>query len=209
MTDSYKRCTEAVGLNTIDSLYTTKKNGTVVLVQTQEGNVSENNVGVIAFAFGTPQSLRSNVRLARWATRFADRSTNGNSFPIFTQHDILIDEDVYDVTYVHGEFRGKAPSTLRIAREAVEWAQERGIDSLWVIAAKPHLDRALRDLQWAARDAGMALSLQVPKSLWQTESRRWFDRTSEQEHTRSFDKWDMHEWLLQLLPPWLYKRFAS
>jgi len=159
--------------------------------------------GVIAFAFGVPETILSNRRIAEIASKKA-REINGQ---VYAQLDIRVEEGI-PVEYTKEE-PGNPPPTLRIARGAVQWAKRHGLTELWVVAAKPHLWRALRDVQRAVREDGARIEVRVCKEVEQYPEDSWFCPYSTQDRVRSREAWDKRERILKLMPFWLYKLVAS
>jgi len=159
--------------------------------------------GIVPFAFGAPETILSNRRISQIASENA-HELNGR---IYTQLDIRIDEGI-PVEYTEEE-PGSPPPTLRIARGAVQWAMRNKLTDLWVVAAKPHLWRALRDVQQAVREAGARIEVRVCKEIEQYPEDSWFCPDSTQDRVRSREAWDKRENILKLMPFFVYKRFAS
>jgi len=159
--------------------------------------------GVVAFAFGVPETILSNRRIAEIASKKA-RELNGR---VYTQLDIRVEEGI-PVEYTEEE-PGNPPPTLRIARGAVQWAKRHGLTELWVVAAKPHLWRALRDVQQAVREAGARIEVRVCKEIEQYLEDSWFCPDSAQDRVRSRKAWDKRENIVKLMPFFVYKCVAS
>jgi hypothetical protein len=159
--------------------------------------------GVVAFAFGAPETILPNWRIAEIASGKA-RELNAQ---VYTQLDIRVGEGV-PVEYTEEE-PGNPPPTLRIARGAVQWAKRLGFTELWVVAATPHIWRALRDVQSAVREAGVRLEVYACKGIGQYSEDSWFCSDSVQDRTRSREAWDKRENILKLMPFFIYKRVAS
>ncbi len=159
--------------------------------------------GVVAFAFGVPETILSNRRIAEIASKKA-RETSGR---VYTQIDIRVEEGI-PVEYTEEE-PGNPPPTLRIARGAVQWAKRHGLTELWVVAAKPHLWRALRDVQQAVREAEVQIEVRVCKEIEQYPKDSWFCPDSAQDRVRSREAWDKRENIVKLMPFFVYKRVAS
>ncbi len=158
--------------------------------------------GVVAFAFGTPYTTQANREIRNIAARC--------SAPIFTQQDIQF-PDIWnmDVTYCV-EKSGEPPPTLRIAREAVQWAVRLGIDEVTVVAARPHLWRAMRDMKMALKESGATYILVTKSSeVGQHPDDSWYSADSTQERARSARAFLPREYTLRLMPSWLYKMVAS
>ena len=149
-----------------------------------------------------PDTIRPNQRIAEIASKKA-RELNGE---IYTQLDIRIGEGV-PVEYTKEE-PGNPPPTLRIARGAVQWAKRHRFTELWVVAAKPHLWRALRDVQQAVREVEAQIEVRACKEIEQYPKDSWFCPDSTQNRVRSREEWDKRERILKLIPFFLYKRVA-
>jgi len=102
--------------------------------------------GIVAFAFGVPDTISSNRRIAEIASKKAHEL----DAPVYTQLDVRVESGI-QVEYIKEDF-SKPPSTLRMARGVVQWAKQKGFTELWVVAAKPHLWRVIRDIQQAIRE---------------------------------------------------------
>ena len=164
-------------------------------------------VGIVAFAFGVPHTIKANRHIAKIASKKALEF----HAQVYTQSDISIDALGFDieVTYAKEEF-GNSPPTLRIARGAVQWAIQNRLRGLWVVAAEPHLIRALRDLRRAADEAGVGqIDIRTCREVFDYIKDFWFCPDSIQERTRSHKTWNKRERILRLLPFFIYKRIAS
>ena len=159
--------------------------------------------GVVAFAFGIPETILANQHIAEIASKKA-RELNGS---IYTQLDIRV-EDGIPVEHTEEE-PGSPPPTLRIARGAVQWAKRHELTELWVVAAKPHLWRALRDVQQAVREAGARIEVRVCKEIEQYPEDSWFCPDSTQDRVSSRKDWNRRERILRFMPFFVYKRVAS
>ena len=116
--------------------------------------------GVVAFAFGANWDICSNLRIAEIAREKELRlRSNGASVSIFTQYDVCLEGADHASENDHDP-----PPTLRIAREAIRWAKERGLKELWIVAAKPHLWRACRDMKASLRSRRRHRDLCLQKS---------------------------------------------
>ncbi|MEK7086638.1 MAG: hypothetical protein AAB935_00060 [Patescibacteria group bacterium] len=158
--------------------------------------------GIIAFAFGAPEIIWPNRRIAEIATKKA-REINA---PVYTQLDIRVEPGI-QVEYT--EELCNPPPTLRIARGAVRWAKRHGLTELWVVAAKPHLWRALRDVQQAVREDGVRIEVRVCKEIEQYPEDSWFCPDSTQDRVRSREAWNKRERILKLMPFFVYKHVAD
>ncbi len=161
------------------------------------------NSGVVAFAFGTPYTILANRRIAQIASQKA-RELDA---PVYTQRDVLIQPGI-EVQYA-GEQPGKPPPTLRIARASVAWARQRSLRVLWIVAAKPHLWRVLRDVRRAVLELGVEIIIHACDEIEQYTEDSWFCRNSTQERVRSLKIWRRREKILELLPFSIYKLIAK
>jgi len=168
------------------------------------------NLGIVVFSFGQPGNIRSNVYLAkaavaeaRWIMTMSERITT----EIFTQKDILIKDKDVMVEYI--EQNDSPPPTLRIARAAVRWAKREGFRHLWVIAAKPHMWRCMRDVNYAVKEADVGESLAIHPVNPSISADEWFCPESTQKRTRSREAWEKRERILRHMPMCLYKLIAS
>jgi uncharacterized SAM-binding protein YcdF (DUF218 family) len=158
--------------------------------------------GIVAFAFGVPADTAANKRIAQIASAYAERF----GIPVFTQRDIVLEEG-FDVTRTQ---ENESPaSTLAIARSAVAWARERKIETVWVVAALPHLWRCRRDLHAAGEEAQYGLIQRIPTEISRSPYGSWFDPSSTQPRVRSFPKWIVRESILRLMPFSIYARIAK
>jgi hypothetical protein len=160
------------------------------------------HAGIVAFAFGVPANTRINTRIAQITETYAGRF----GLPIFTQRDLTLDAG-FDITRV--EEQESPASTLAIARGAVAWARIRQAETLWVIAALPHLWRCQRDLRIAGEEAQYGIVQRVPREIVSSEYMSWFDPTSTQKRVRSFQQWIVRESILHVLPFSLYAKVAK
>lgn len=159
--------------------------------------------GIVAFAFGVPETIRSNQHIARIASQKA-RELNA---PVYTQLDVRVEPGV-EVKYTNEE-SGNPPPTLRIARGVVQWAKRQRFIELWVVAAKPHLWRCVRDLTQSVREAGVQIAIRVCKEIEQFSEDEWFCPDSTQSRARSRKDWQGRERILKIMPFFIYKRVAG
>lgn len=167
-----------------------------------------NRIGIVAFAFGVPSTIESNKRIGKIASElFRELNAAG----IFTQRDVSTETgDELSTYYFSKEDLKNPPPTLRIARAAVEWAEVCRIKQLWVVAAKPHLWRAVRDTEKAVRESGLRILVTPANSeIEQFPEDSWFCSDSTQERTQSKANWEKRERILRWTPFWLYKLIAS
>lgn len=159
--------------------------------------------GIVAFAFGAPQSILSNKRISLLAMCKAMEFRA----PIFTQQDVFVEPGIE--TDRVGEQPGNPPPTLQIARGAVRWAKRNGFDELWVVAAEPHLWRCVRDLKEAVRESGENIDVWACEEAGQYQDDFWFCPESAQKRTRSAEAWNWREGILKSLPLFVYKLIAG
>lgn len=160
--------------------------------------------GIVIFAFGSPATCDSNIMMRDTAMYMASK-VHGK-LPIYTQPDISISPRFFDVTYIK-ENPGEPSPTLRLARAAIAWAQERKIDQLYILAARPHLWRCQRDLKMAMRE--VKANIQLLTLTRRTSYFIWFRKDSTQPRTRSFRNWIVRETILCLMPFIIYKIVAK
>ena len=160
--------------------------------------------GIVAFAFGAPCTIESNKLIARIASQKAHES--GAS--VYTQCDVFIEHGI-EVEYTHEEPDSPPPPTLRIARGAIQWAKQQGFRKLWIVAAKPHLKRCIRDLGKAIRETEANIGIRACEEIEYYPQDGWFCLNSTQECTRYKEAWNRRERILQLMPFFLYKRIAG
>lgn len=161
--------------------------------------------GIVAFAFGTPSTIWSNKQIANIASRKAQEL----GIPIYTQRDVPVPIRGGVETIRIEEKFGKPPSTLRIARAAVQWAIECGFTTLLVMAAKPHLPRALRDIERTIQESGMVLKVCAFEEINRFSENSWFCIDSPQWQVRTREAWEIREKILNLLPFSIYKYIAK
>ena len=161
--------------------------------------------GIVAFAFGAPDTLRSNQRIANSALVKAKELNT----QVYTQLDVVLDPRWGIKAIYTQEEPGKPPPTLRIARGAVSWALDNGIAMLWISAAKPHLKRCERDLRYSIREARAQIKVGICEGIWQYPENEWFCPESTQPRVRSLKEWRSRERLLEWMPMCIYSRVAS
>lgn len=162
--------------------------------------------GIVAFAFGAPDVIRSNQRIAQIASQKA-RELNA---PVYTQLDILIEAIAPEIKVTYTDEKpGNPPPTLRIARGAIEWAKRQRLTELLVVAAKPHLWRCVRDLTQSVREAGVPILIRFCKEIEQFPEDEWYCPDSTQLRARSQKDWQSRERILKLMPFFIYKLIAS
>ncbi len=165
--------------------------------------MKKSKIGIVAFAFGAPSAIASNEQIAK----IASQEAKNNEADIYTQSDIIIKHHVNTEIEYTTEEAGNPPPTLRIARGAIQWSQKKGLLKIIVVAAKPHLWRAIRDLREAAKEKGIQLDI-IPSALIKPTT-VWFCQNSLQPRTRSKWLWWRREVLLKIMPFFIYKKVAS
>jgi len=162
--------------------------------------------GIVAFAFGTPWTLKSNVKIGQ----IAGQKANEFNAEVYTQADIHIHpeyEAVVEYTHEHWDHQ---PPTLRIARGAVQWAKSKEIRRILVVAAGPHLWRAVRDLKMAVREAHEKIEVHgCRRTINRYPDDIWFCPDSRQNWTRSQKEWDRRERIMMLMPFSIYRLVAK
>jgi hypothetical protein len=159
--------------------------------------------GILPFAFGVPETILSNRRIAQITSQKAREL----EAPVYTQLDISIEAGI-EVEFTE-EQPGNPPPTLRFARGAVEWARRKNLTDLWIVAAKPHLWRCVRDLIRAIREVKAQIEIHVCEEIEQYPEDEWFCADSTQERTQSKKNWEGRERIIKLMPFFVYKFIAS
>lgn len=160
-------------------------------------------VGIVAFAFGVPHTIRSNRRIAE----IASQKALGLRCPVYTQFDIEIESGI-ETTHISDSVGGPPP-TLQIAREAVRWAKSMDFSELWIVAAKPHLWRCKRDLLRAIRESGEQIMIRIAEEIDLSSEDEWYCSDSTQERTRSRKNWRRRERIIEIMPFFIYKLVAG
>jgi len=155
--------------------------------------------GIVAFPFGAPSTIRSNRRIAE----IAAQKSRELEAPIFTNCDVPLPADVEQQRSLGG-----LSTTLRFAVDTVCWVRRNGIEEIWVVAAKPHLWRCVRDLSLVIKTIQTEIKVQVCKEIEQYPNREWFCSDSTQERTSSRYNWQKRELIFRLMPVNLYWRLA-
>ncbi|OGG58642.1 hypothetical protein A2765_02875 [Candidatus Kaiserbacteria bacterium RIFCSPHIGHO2_01_FULL_56_24] len=161
----------------------------------------EMSSGIVAFAFGFPDTVVANLAIARLAYEEASRL----SAPIYTQHEV----------HVHGAEYVDAPGpqgpipTLRLCRAAVQWAHLRGLDEIVIGAAKPHLWRCIRDLEYAVQEVNFPIAVRASGYINKVAPEDWFRGDSQQWYTNNRLAWYLRDTILRIMPMFIYARIAS
>lgn len=166
--------------------------------------MNTDKTGIIAFAFGTPSNIKANQVIGK----ISEEQARVLNAPLLTQSDVPIRQLSTVVKYVDEE-KGEPPPTLRIARAAVKWAKQEGMTKLHVVAAKPHLWRALRDMRQSVLELDVDIIVCSCSKIDQYSKEFWFCSDSTQIRTRSKKEWNRREHILKILPFWFYKIIAG
>lgn len=161
------------------------------------------SIGIVAFAFGAPESIDSNRIIATIAFQKALEL----KAPLYTQIDVSVGKEI-DVEFIEEPFDNPI-TTLRIARGAVLWARKRELNQLLVIAAKPILPRCIRDLKGAIDEVQVKIEVSICGDIKEYEENVWFCSNSEEIWTQSKKNWQRREWLINLIPFPIYRLIAS
>ena len=160
-------------------------------------------IGILAFAFGAPETILSNRRIAHLTAKKAYEL----GAPVYTQLDIYVDNSI-EVEFIKEQF-GNPPSTLQIARGAVKWAMRKEIKKILIIAAKPHLWRCVRDVTGVIHEVGAQIEISICKEIMQYPENDWFCVDSLQRRTQSKRNWERRENIIEFLPFFIYKFIAK
>lgn len=163
-----------------------------------------NRIGIVAFAFGVPSTIRSNMIIGDIASTMAQQL---HAVGVYTQADVNIRGEI-EVCRIEEE-SNNPPPTLRIARGAVKWAAANKINDIYVVAADPHLWRTMRDMRKAAHEAKIILNIWPSSRTSHLKDDSWFCSNSTQERTQSRKNWEKREKILRIMPFWIYKRVAK
>lgn len=162
--------------------------------------------GLVVFAFGCPSTIYSNEVLANLALQWWKLYRG----LIFSQEDVPISMHLPHSVRLIGQLPDQPPSTLKIAREAMYWARDDArLQELHVLAARPLLERCLRDLELAKAEQRSLITITECSSPDQIPFDQWFCRDSQLPQTRSLDAWERRERVIRRMPIWLYKLMAS
>jgi hypothetical protein len=172
----------------------------------------ENVILVIAFAFGTPATLPQNREIAEMAILARVKEKDHPRVHVVTQLDLACLEDSVLLDYLHfvEEEEGNPPPTYYIANEAYKMFQDYDIERIRVVAARPHLKRAVRDVRKVFGSNVEILMPFYPEPIYREPYKgyfSWFNKNSTQKRTQGYLNWIVRERLLRnpLLFP-LYKR---
>ena len=160
--------------------------------------------GIVAFAFGTPSTIDSNLRIAQIADTWSGLY---NGARIYTQEDVPVRRK-RSVHTIRQAACTDPPPTLRIARGVVRWALWHRINELWIVCATPHLWRCKRDLAFAIGELGADIDVHVCPEV-EREPDGWFCPESTQPRTQSEQAWKRRERILYWMPMFLYTRLAA
>ena len=160
-------------------------------------------MGIVAFAFGGPGTTEPNRIIAGFSSEDARKFSCG----VYTEYDVWIDPEII-VEYIKREQKSP-PSTLQIARGAIMWAKKYGINELRIVAAKPRLKRAMRDVKKAIQDARASINVCACQGIQEFSEDIWYDSSSRQNKTRSPRSWKIAEAVLEKLPFFIYERIHN
>ena len=168
-------------------------------------------IGVVVYAFGTPYSNTSNQWLVSEVRKIY---MDFNSILVYTQNDIQFIGEEFQylrdrITYFPQGENEEAPPTLRIARGAAQWARGKIEKKIIVVAAKPHLPRALRDTRKAFEEAVVNIRIEPWSDIAYTSYNDWFDPNGTQIRAASRSHWERRDLLLRYAPYWLYRELAK
>ena len=132
---------------------------------------------VFPLNFGAPAALPANRAIAEAALR----ESRQRKIPIF-----FAPRDIFDFAgYTNGlsrDFSGYI-STVKQVRALIEAAKDQAWQRVLIVAAPPHIWRALRDVRAAGLSAGVAQSLRsYPR-------RFWYSAESTHRQTTSWFRW--------------------
>jgi hypothetical protein len=162
---------------------------------------------VVAFAFGIPETTIANTEIALIAEKWAANL----ECPIYTQSEEYLHFDPVLCPNViqTKEDPGLPAPTLRIARGAVAYAIENGISQIFVVCAKPHLWRCLRDLHKVALGEREYIEIVAVDEIQESKWSEWFCPDCTQLRARSIPVWLFYDLILRCMPWYLYKRIGS
>jgi hypothetical protein len=168
----------------------------------------EKRKGIVVFGFGSPPTIRANRRLVEIASLEAFWCDE-EKISVYSHRDFCFDGEIgMEVDYLEEE-PGNPPTTLRIARGAIGWAIQKNIGEIIIVAAKPHLWRAMRDLQFAIREAKAEIEVCASGGIDEFEEDDWFFSDSEMLRTSSKKAWNRRERILKQMPMFIYRYIAG
>jgi len=156
--------------------------------------------GILAFAFGAPKTILANQLIAQIATQKAYEL----KAPIYTQLDIQIKDKNVKVDFIKEQV-SKRPSTLKISEKAIQWAENKNITDLWIVAASPHLWRCARDVSYIVDKKNLKINIHLCKKINIYPESSWFCINSIQKRTQSKKNWKRRERIIRLIPFYIYK----
>jgi hypothetical protein len=159
---------------------------------------------VVAFAFGAPSTLLSNRLIAG----IAGNKAKSLGIPVYTQRDVTPLETGIQIELTEEDYPKRVP-TLRIARGAIKWTKQHGIDEVWLCAAKPHLARAARDFNYALEEENACINVKVCEEIHEQPHKHWFCEDSVHIDTRFWLIWKVRDAVLMYIPTWLYSLIAN
>ena len=173
---------------------------------TSATNSEAPKAGVLAFAFGVPYSIWPNQIIATVAARKAQELGDA---PVFTQQDIQFDPSWEIDAHYCSETPGNPPPTLRIAREAFFWAHNLGLKEVWVVGARPHLKRIVRDINYLMKHTNTSIVFRLCEEAMVYWPEEFYAPNSYQPRVRSARAWWPRELILLMMPMFVYRRVAG
>lgn len=159
--------------------------------------------GIVAFAFGAPDTLPSN----RYIGEIACQKAVELGAPVFTQLDVPTTEMVY--RHPIREVLGRPPSTFQISLGAMEWSLEHELDVIYIAAAPPHIFRVQKDIVHAMAEKRHKVEVRFLDEIFAKAAQiEWFCQHSTQPWTRTPEAWQRRERQIGWIPRWLYKHVA-
>jgi hypothetical protein len=161
--------------------------------------------GVLAFAFGVPYNIWPNQTIATIAARKALEL----GAPVFTQQDIQFNPSWGIEADYCSETPGNPPPTLRIAREAMLWANSLGLKEVWVVGARPHLHRIIRDINYLIKYTNTSIKFRLCEETLLYWPEEYYAKNSIQPRVTSARAWWPRELILLAMPMFVYRRIAG
>jgi len=96
-----------------------------------------------------------------------------------------------------------------LARGVVQLSVQNGYNEIWIVAAKPHLWRCIRDLNEAIREYNTNIKIKICEEIYKYSANEWFCKDSKQTRTRSQFNWWIREVIIKLIPFSIYKKIAN
>lgn len=166
---------------------------------------------IVVFGFGRPDICSNKLLKMVTIKRIKRMELEGKEVLVVTQRDINLDKLVAEarVEVVYVDEKGKAPSTYKIVKKAVEILKKNGLSELLIVAARPHIKRILRDFRKVLEKERIKIPMRVAEEVFLAPEEVWFSQRSSQIHTRVKWIWKIREFILMKLPFWLYKKLSG